>query len=157
MILNAVKKAIELLEEENRQRELQRNYADMQQVMTWQMEKSILNEWLRRGDIEADRGDFVFVPDKPMAVYCIRINDIKESILERERLAASLRQLLQEMLFGKGDIGIIDMEPGFFLAVVQSRTDKFLGVYLQEMLDEFSNAVLQSLKCHVFFLCMRTR
>lgn len=151
VILNAVKKAVELLEEENRQRELQRNYADMQQVMTWQMEKSILSEWLKRGNIEADKGDFVFVPDKPMAVYCIRINDIKESILERERLAASLRQLLQEMLFRKGDIGIIDMEPGFFLAVVQSRTDKFLGVYLQEMLDEFSGAVLQSLKCHVFF------
>ena len=156
VIFGAIKNAVKLLEEETRQLEFMREYAGMQKAVEWQFEKNMLASWLEKGNpaqysegIEATF--FPFDSAKKSSILCIRVEMTGKSMLEQAKLAAAMQGLLQEMLFGKGDIGLLDMDSTHFLAVVQTRTEIPIMVYLREMLDEFSVAILESLECHVFF------
>lgn len=157
VILNAVKKAIEYLEEETRNTLFVQEYAGLRRTVSWQMQKCILKTWMEKGEgswkvesTETEEIPFLFVYEKPVISCCIRISEVMQSLPEREKLAVSLQYLLQEMLYEKGDIGIVDMDAAHFLAVIQSRTDKDMALYMQEMLDEFSMAVLRNLNIHIF-------
>ncbi len=160
VIFRAVQEAAAQLEEENRHRQLVREHTGLQRTVSWQMQKCIWTEWLekpRQGmsvqgaeDTEAEAIQFPFSYEKMTVVCCVRIREGKQSPLERERLAVSLQQLWQEMLYEKGDIGILDMDETHFLAAVQSRTEKPILLYMREMLDEFSAAALEELGAAVF-------
>lgn len=157
VIFDAVRKAIADLEEENRHRWIVREYAGLRRTVSWQMQKCIWKAWLEKGkdawntqSAQAEEIPFPFVYEKPVTACCIRVSEAQQSLLERERLAVSLQELLQEMLCEKGDIGILDMDASHFLAAVQSRTERALALYMREMLDEFSAAALGELKVHIF-------
>lgn len=157
-IQQAVEKAVKLLEEEQRELELAQNYAGLQNVVAWQMQKSILTEWLDGkmawdfGRLSQEGIPFPFNADKSVAVLCIRMKERQETFLEKQKLAASLQKLLKGMLFEKADIGILDMESGYFMAVVQQCGQNKIMVFLREMLDLFAAAALESLRCHLFFV-----
>lgn len=158
VIFGAVKNAVKLLVEETKQLEFMREYAGMQKAVEWQLEKSMLSAWLEKGNpakyserAEWEETVFPFDSRKESSILCIRVEMAGKSLLEQAKLAAAMQGLLQEMLFGKGDIGLLDMDSTHFLAVVQARTEIPIMIYLKEMLDEFSAAILESLDCHVFF------
>lgn len=157
VIFNAVRDAVACLEEENRHHQLVREYAGLRRTVGWQMQKCIWKAWLEKGEeswnargAEREEIPFPFLYEKPAVVCCIRVSEVQQSLLERERMAVLLQQLLQEMLYEKGDMGIVDMDAAHFLAMVQSRTEKPLTLYMREMLDEFSAAALGELKVHIF-------
>lgn len=158
VIFGAVKRAAELLEDERKNLELMRDYAGIRKVVDWQLQRNLLSDWLERGNFPdgmEDDGEagvpFPFRKEKESAVLCIRIGEAGRSALELAKLSAAMQGMVGEMLFGKGNIGLLDTDSSHLLAVVQARTEKPIMVYLREMLDDFSAAVLEGLGCHAFF------
>lgn len=161
-ILQAVKSASLMLEEEIRQLELARDYTSIREVIFWQMQKNILAHWIEKkavienGYQSEEELYFPFQFQKKTALLCIRVEEAPLSLWEQEKFAAALQKLLQEMLFQKGDIGIINMDAIHYMALVQPRSEGDIMLFLREMLDEFAAAVLEGLGCYAFFTMYET-
>lgn len=150
VILDEVRAAVEELEKEKKQFEMLSDYEGMKILMAWQKQKNQIVRWLERGsDIETDGG--IWSDKKKTVVACIKIGYIENSVRDREELGAKVWQILGRMLQGKGMLSIIDLDPTYLMMIVQSEKDQGLMLYMKEMLEEFSYAILEVVKAHAFF------